>query len=285
MTEIVKDDGTRELFNPEKLRSSLKRAGASRAAQEEIISHIHNELTDGMTTGRIYRHAFTLLRKTSRPTAARYSMRRAILDLGPSGFPFETFVGEIFKARGYSVLNDQMIQGACVEHEVDLVAQKPFDSAQGKESECIVAEIKFHNSLSIKSDVQVALYVRARFLDLEQGRKAPNNTFCMDRGMLITNTKFTHQAIRYGSCAGLSMVGWNYPQEGNLHDLIEETKMHPITALTSLTRREKNLLLERRIVLSKSLLEKHDSLTAIGILSSKAEAVLTEASALSQSSI
>ena len=270
---ITKEDGHREAFDPSKLRFTLGKAGAPREVQDRIIAHVERELTEGMKTHRIYTHAFQLLRKEARPVAARYSMRRAVLSLGPTGFPFETFVGEIFKARGYRVHTDQMLKGACVEHEVDMVAQK--------QGECIAAELKFHNALGIKSDVQIALYVEARFEDLKAGPKN-GNRFCIDRGMLVTNTKFTNQAIAYGSCKGLTMIGWNYPREGNLHDLIEETKAHPITALTTLSRQEKLMLLERRVVLSRALAERHDILASIGLKSPKLDSVLEEIEDLSR---
>ena len=269
---ITKEDGQQESFDPSKLHFTLGKAGASKSVQDEIIAHIEKELKEGMTTHEIYRHAFELLRKEHRPAAARYSMRRAVLSLGPTGFPFETFVGEIFKARGYEVHTDQILQGACVEHEVDMVARK--------EGECIAAELKFHNSLSIKSDVQVALYVHARFEDLRAG-SAKEKKFCIDKGMLVTNTKFTHKAIQYGACKGLLIIGWNFPHEGNLHDLIEETRAHPVTALTTLNNHEKAALLEQRIVLCRTLSERHDILTSIGLHASKVEEVLEEIAGLS----
>ncbi len=271
---ITKEDGMREPFDAGKLRFSLERAGAASASSDRIIAHIEGELVDGMSTAEIYRHAFNLLRRDAKPVAARYSMRRAVLDLGPTGFPFETFIGEMFKVRGYQVHTDQIIRGACVDHEVDMVAQKKGD--------CIAAEIKFHNSLSIKSDVQTPLYIHARFEDLKKGRSRDGNQFCIDRGMLVTNTKFTNQAIAYGSCVGLLMIGWNHPREGSLHDLIEETKVHPITALTTLSHHEKMLLLERRVVISKTLLEDHGVLASIGLTPQKIEDVLIECGALSQ---
>ncbi len=269
---IIKGNGERETFESKKLNASLLRAGASALIRSRIVTHIEGEISDGMRTSEIYRHAFMLLRKAARPVAARYSMPRAIFDLGPSGFPFETFVGEIFKARGFRVFTDQMLQGKCVSHEVDIVAQK--------QNECIVAELKFHNSLTLKSDVQVPLYVHSRFKDLFAGRGREKNPFCIDRGMLITNTKFTDQAIAYGSCAGLAMIGWNYPLKGNLHDLINDAKVHPLTSLTLLSKQQKRLLLERKVVLCQTLSEHRSDLADVGLSPQKIDRVLSEADSL-----
>jgi hypothetical protein len=268
---ITKETGEREAFDQGKLQFTLQKAGASEAVQQSIIARVESELIEGMPTRAIYRRAFNLLRKEAQPVAIRYSMRRAVLDFGPTGFPFETFVGEIFKMKGYTVLTDQLVRGRCVEHEVDLVARK--------EGECIAAELKFHNALTTRSDVQVALYVHARFEDLKGGR-AVGNTFCIDRGMLITNTKFTSQAIQYGKCVDLSMIGWNFPNQGNLHDLINETKVHPVTALTTLSRHEKAALLAKRIVLARDLPMNEEALRQAGLSSAKMATVLEEVKTL-----
>ncbi|MFZ2763919.1 MAG: ATPase, partial [Minisyncoccia bacterium] len=53
---IVKANGERETFEPEKLRESLLHSGASEEAVEDVLSHLLPELHDDMTTGEIYRH-------------------------------------------------------------------------------------------------------------------------------------------------------------------------------------------------------------------------------------
>ncbi len=242
---IVKADGTREEFNVEKLHDSLTRAGASSGVRDTIVRHIAKEVEDGMSTSQIYRHAFELLHKLERPTVARYSLKRAIADLGPSGFPFEKFVAEIFKARGYETLTDQIVAGRCVEHEMDIVAWN--------ENKLIMAEAKFHNELGMKSDLKVALYVKARFDDLKEVEFSYGVTKTLSEGLLITNTNFTTKAIEYCECAGVRLIGWNYPRVGNLHDMIEDASLHPITCLTSLSGMEKKNLLAAGVVLCKSV--------------------------------
>jgi hypothetical protein len=212
---ITKANGKREPFDETKLMASLARAGAVAETIENIVGHVREELYDGMTTSDIYSHAFAMLHKWKQPVAAKYSIRRAIMELGPTGFPFEKFVGEILKARGFEVLTGQEVLGKCVPHEVDVVAWN--------DEKLIMAEAKYHNQLGVKSDLKVALYVKARFDDLK------GNTFNYggkDRqltdGWLITNTKFSSTAIHYGVCENLTMIGWNYPEKGNLQDMIEE---------------------------------------------------------------
>lgn len=255
---IVKADGTREEFRSDKLLDSLTRAGASDEVRDKIVHHIAREIEDGMSTNAIYRHAFELLHKFESPVAARYSLKRAIADLGPSGFPFEKFIAEIFKARGYETLTDQTVRGMCVSHEMDIVAWN--------ENKLIMAEAKFHNELGLKSDLKVALYIKARFDDLKDeeftygGLKRH-----LDEGILITNTNFTTMAIEYCECAAVKLIGWNYPRVGNLHDMIEDASLHPVTCLTTLSGLEKKNLMEQGVVLCKSMREGDEPLLAAGL--------------------
>ena len=114
--EVIKIDGKKERFDQSKLQESLRRSGASELVASEVAAHVGHELVNGMTTSDIYRHAFSVLKNKQKKASARYSLRRSLLALGPTGFPFEKFIGEIFKKKGFSVLLDQMVQGKCVEH-------------------------------------------------------------------------------------------------------------------------------------------------------------------------
>lgn len=246
---VVKSNGEREPFNVLKLENSLLNAGVSPSSAQKIISVVQNELIDGMTTAEIYRHAFFLLHKLEKPSAVRYSMRRALTELGPSGFPFEKFVAEIFKAQGYKIETDKMIKGYCAEHELDVIAYN--------DKKLIMTEVKFHNQNGIKTDLKVALYVKARFDDLRKMHfHYGGRDMMLSEGLLITNTKFTKSAISYAMCAGVGMIGWNYPVRGNLHDLIVRNKMHPVTSLTSLSFDEKKYLIGRGLVLCSTVKDK-----------------------------
>ena len=86
----------------------------------------------------------------------------------------------------------------------------------------------------------------------------------LDEGWLITNTKFTEKAIRYAECNGVKLIGWNYPEAGNLHDLVEETGVHPITCLTSISEGEKRTLMEQGIVLCESIRSEKPKLRTLG---------------------
>ncbi len=270
---VVKANGEKELFNANKLKYSLIKAGATEEVVEKIAAHVALELVNGMSTTEIYTHAFYLLSKEHKPVALRYSLRRSLMDLGPSGFPFEKFIGELYRRKGYTVLTDQIVQGECVEHEVDVVA---FN-----DDKLIMCEVKFHNQHGIKSDLKVALYVKARFDDLRQTTfKYEGIERKLTDGILITNTKFTTSAIKYAECQNLQVIGWNYPAKESLVSMIEESGLHPLTCLTTLKNSEKIALMNKGVVLCNSLREDPHRLKEIGISDTVISQVLEESKLL-----
>lgn len=270
--EIIKADGTVEAFDGVKLEGSLVRAGASVAAAERIRHVIESSMGPLAESADIYRRAFQMLRTEARPAAARYSLRRALFDLGPTGHPFEDFVAEIFKKEGWVVEGRRMIQGKCVPHEVDVYATRG--------NEHLAAELKYHNSPGYKTDVKVALYVKARFDDIWQCDEKDKKACPVDLGYLITNTKFTRQAIDYARCSGMGLLGWSYPQQGNLYDRIIANALYPITVLTTLKKAEKRLLIDQGIVTSDQVREHRDVLRTVGLTPERIGTIVAEVNAL-----
>lgn len=272
MTEIIitKANGVKEPFDEEKLKTSLRRSGASDESIKYVMSRMKRHIKTGITTREIYRKAFAILNKHEKPAAIQYSLRRAIMDLGPSGFPFEEFVAEILKKKGYKTKTGTVLRGKCVEHEIDVLAYN--------HEKVIAVEAKFHNQHGMKTDTKVALYVHARFEDLVgvpfmiDGEQRH-----LDEGWLVTNTKFTSAATNYGECKNMTMIGWNYPVRGNLQDLVNETNVHPITLLNSLSGSQKNSIIKEGLVLCKDIIDSPESLKQIGLSSNKIEKVLMEA--------
>lgn len=268
-TLVTKADGERERFDPGKLEHSLELAGASSTVRARILAHIMQKLHSGMMTEDIYRQAFEMLRREEAlPVAARYSVKRAVFALGPSGFPFEQFLAEIFRAHGWKAWTGVPLTGRCAPHEVDVLIEK--------EGRRVGIEAKFHNDPGGKTDIKDALYVQARYEDL---RQAPDATKRVDEGWLVTNTRFTRNAIRYAHCSNLTLLSWDYPKKKGLFALIEEGRVHPLTALTTLSEGEKRRLLDSKIVLCKSVTAKH-LLQEYGVKPDRIPHVLDEAARL-----
>lgn len=273
--KITKADGSVEFFKVEKLRRSLRRAGASADEINAIVSEVNQSLYDGVQTQEIYRHAFALLRNSRPPAAARYSLRRALFNLGPTGFPFERFLARLFEKEGYITKTGINLQGKCAPHEIDLAAYKDAHS--------FVGEAKFHSRPGVKSDLQVAMYSYARFLDLKSVRICNDDICGINEFWLITNTKFTTTAENYGSCVGLKMLSWDYPKRNNLHDRIQKAKVYPITVLQNLSASQAETLIARDIILCKDLVEHEPILRHLHLPKRKHEALMHEAHLLCDS--
>jgi hypothetical protein len=269
---ITKASGERAPFSEKKLRASIQRAGADDRDIDLIIDEVSAKLHDGMTTKEIYKTAFKLLKESSRHLAAKYHLKKAIMELGPSGYPFEKYIGEIMKGQSYSVQVGQVVPGRCVLHEVDVIAVK------GNSQNLI--ECKYHNLPGIFCDVKVPLYIQSRFKDVEYQWRETGQKDIIYAGWVVTNTRFSSDAIQYGTCAGLKLVGWDYPAKGNLKEQIDTLGLYPITCLTSLNKIEKQILLERKIVLCLELYQNRELLSQAGVKASRIDVVMQEVHSL-----
>jgi hypothetical protein len=270
---VRKHSGEQQPFSSEKLLTSILRAGATEEIAYQVVHQIQHELYDGITTREIYKKAFQLLQRMIRSLAARYSIKSAIMELGPSGYPFERFIGEIFRKQGYSVRTGQIVQGRCIQHEMDVIAEY--------RNRTIMAECKYGNDQSKISSVQVALYVHSRMQDIEsRWREEPENQNKTFQGWIFTNTRFSTDAENYGTCAGLHLVSWSFPEKNNLRNLVEKYALFPVTALTGLSRKQKEVLLTENIILAEHLLDKPEALKGFGLSDKKVAEILAEATTL-----
>lgn len=273
---VTKQSGETQAFSEKKLLDSLLRSGASQVLAEEIIAEIEPTLHDGITTKEIYKKAFALLKRKRHSTAARYSLKRAIMDLGPSGYPFEKFVAEIFKRQGYkNVKTGIILKGKCIQHEVDVIADK--------DDTTVIVECKYHNSQSKISNVQTLLYVKSRFEDIETvWRSKPENRNRHFQGGIFTNTRFSGDAEEYGTCSGLWLISWSFPYKGNLRELVEYYALFPITTLTGLTAKMKQNLLDKGIILVEQLCRNPEALNNFDLSDKRKKEILNEAKVLSE---
>jgi Holliday junction resolvase len=266
---VTKASGERAHFSEQKLRASLRHAGATPEQIDGIVDEIEGRLYQGISTKKIYKLAFNLLKDTSPHLAGRYHLKQAIMELGPSGYPFERFIAEILRHQGFAVKVGVTVQGKCVQHEIDVIAER--------DQQHYMVECKYHNRQGVVCDVKIPLYIHARFQDVEsQWVKLPNQSFKFHQGWLVTNTKFTTDAIQYGTCAGLNLLGWNYPPGASLKDQIDKLGLYPLTALTSITDAEKRHLLDHKVVLCREIWEHPGHLKHFKMEASREERVLEE---------
>ncbi|PJZ68144.1 ATPase [Leptospira perolatii] len=270
---VVKSSGEVSEFSEEKIRNSLKKTGADQQTIEKIVNKIKEKKLDEFPTKNIYKIAYQTLKESSRTSASKYHLKNGIMELGPSGYPFEEFISEILSHQGYITEVGIIVEGFCVSHEIDVIAQK--------ENKHFMIECKYHNLPGIVSDVKIPLYIFARFLDVEkQWKKLSGHQKKFHQGWIVTNTRFTSDAIKYGACSGLHLVSWDYPKGDSLREQIDRLGLYPITCLTTLSKHEKEILLGMRVVLCKTLCDKPELLVEAGIPKERRILIESEARAL-----
>jgi len=262
MPNVLKAGGQIEPFNEEKLRLSINRVGIPNAFQDSVVNSIKSKLYDNIPTSEIYKYVTESLQNSTYPLShTKYSLRQSIMDLGPTGYPFEDYVAEILKMEGYDIQVRQILKGKCVSHEIDIIAEKNKTKS--------MIECKFHNRPGAKSQIHVSLYTKARFDDIKE-----INT--LNDAWIVTNTKITQDALNYALCSNMKVISWNYPEKGNFKDLIEKYKLYPITVLVNLTQNQKQLLAAEHIVLAKDVCKNPACLDILGLPSDKKNSVLSE---------
>lgn len=266
---IVKASGDKVLFSEEKLRSSLKRSGADDKLINEILTLVKEELYDGITTREVYNRAYSFLRRNKPVFASKYKLKKAIYELGPTGFPFERFLSAVLIYSGYKTQIGKSVTGKCVSHEIDVIAEK--------NGSIIIIECKFHGEQGRNCNVKVPLYIYSRYQDIKNAvYKNTSNFKEPDECWVATNTRFTKDAIVYGNCMGLYLLSWDYPKGDGLKDRIDRLGLYPITVSTLLTKREKQFLLSRDVVLCRQLLKDSFYLDHLGVSDTRKTKILNE---------
>ena len=271
--KIVKHSGNIVDYNPSKLEQSLMKSGASQRVVKTILEAIEKEIYEGISTKQIYKMAFGLLKKVSNSNAARYNLKEAIRLLGPAGFFFEKYIALLFSSENYQAVTNFILQGKCVSHEIDVLVKK--------DSIIAMIECKFHMGKDANSDVKVPMYILSRFNDLKDNRHTiftRNDT--VSKCWIVTNNRFTTDAIAFAKCSKLSLLSWNYPENDNLKTKNDTNYLYPITCLTTLSLAEKDKLLFLDVILVKELINNSESLEKIGLSSNRIKNVLKEASEL-----
>ena len=270
---VTKYDGTKQAFNREKIIRTATRMGATRQAAEQIVDEIENKAYDGITTRKILQMLYTRLKK-HRPTLKHQIDLRRALSLLNSAPDFEQYIQQLLREHGYQVTPNQIIQGKCVQHEVDAIATK-------NNRTCFV-EVKHHIKYHTPTGLDIPRIARAVLEDITEGHQLGQNNHKIDYAMIVCNTKLSDYAKQYADCRKISHIGWSSPQNQDLQTMIETKKLYPITILKGLNTYTRNQLTSNGIITLKQLTEK--SLTELkhktGIHKNKLEPILEAARAI-----
>lgn len=219
---ITKADGSKEPFKVNKIKRTARRAGASPKLASEIVREVARSVYDGIPSKEVFRIIMRMLKREEPRVACRYDLKAAIMQLGVAGFNFEQLMAEILKEHGYQAKTNQMVQGFCVQHEIDIVAEKDGVS--------YLIECKYHHQPGSFTGLKETMYTWARLQDLQKGASAKKCGH-FDVAWLITNTKFSTDSMKYASCNGVQLLGWSHPKGASLQELIETKGLYPVTVL------------------------------------------------------
>lgn len=235
---VLKENGEKERFEKAKVKKAIRRSGLSPKECDEILQQLSPHIYNGISTKAIYHMVYDLIDQMRPEVSHRYNLKRALQRIGPAGYEFEDFIGRLLSLEGYDTKLRQTIQGRCLSHEIDVVAEK--DSMR------YMIECKFRNQPGYKCRIQTALYVYARFLDLKEGSKIGT---CEKyyRPWLVTNTKFSQDVITYADYKEIDLLGWRYPFKNSLEFRIDKSKCYPVSVI-KMGDRTLRQLLKKKIV-------------------------------------
>jgi hypothetical protein len=241
---VIKSNGQKEPYDPEKIKASLRKINLTEEKINEVLYQINKNFPSTAKTKEIFKFIFECLKKEEPSFSFKFNLKQAIFRLGPAGYSFEKFFTHLLKLYGYNAHHNLFLKGKCLTYEIDFLAEK--------DNIFYIGECKFHQRQGQKTDLKVALYVYARFLDLQ---KELNKKYLP---MIVTNTRFTSEVIEYSRCYNIQLISWNYPKE-NLPYLVENKRAYPLTIFDFLPNKVLQNFFNYDIVLISDLISKENN--------------------------
>ena len=271
--KVTKFNGELIDYNPKALKISLTKSGATREEVEEVFELMEPQIYDGIKTQDLYDLAFKSLKKYRGSYAARYSLKKALRDLGPEGYFFEKYIKRLMESAGFNAINGETVQGDAVTHEIDVVIEK--------NDKLYFCECKFRNDVDAKISVTTPMYFMSRMTDVK------NRTYSYfgknlkpSKGFLVTNAYLTTDSIDWAKYYNIGLISWNFPENMSLKYLIDSLAIYPITCLTVLTKDQLKELMQNDCLLVKDIIEKEDYITSLHLDDKLIEELVEEAKEL-----
>lgn len=253
---VKKAAGDIEPYSRRKLKRFLEHIQLPSSEINKTISRAESKLAKHSSTKQIS-HAITdELRALLKGElySARYNIKNSIRKMGPAGHVFEKYVARLFELDGFKVEVGREIQGDCVKHEIDVLARR--------ENEVNLVECKFHNKEGTRSDVTVAMYTFARFLDVSKRiAKSGREEYVW----IVTNTKITNTAFRYAKCKGMRYMSIGLPEGNSIMDRVIEKGAFPISSIHVLEPHLSKLFTEDVIMMSDIMDVDNEKANQLGI--------------------
>jgi len=243
---VTKANGSRQLFDKNKIVKTCMRMGATRRDAVDVADKIEKRLYDGVSTAKILQMLFQFMRKY-RPHVGRiYDLRRGLSLMG-SKPEFEIFVQLLLSYNGFEVSSNRILRGKCVEHEVDGIARL--------NGVAYLVETKHHVNYHSFTGLDESRIARAILEDVTEGYALGKNGLKIDKAMIVTNTKYSDYAIQYGVCKGILQVGWSTPANLSLQSMIEAKNLYPLSCVRGLSIDTRMQLADSGVVLINQLME------------------------------
>mgnify|MGYP000707545939 FL=1 len=229
MIRVRKFDGSLELYDQSKVVRTAIRMGLDKKAAEELADEISSKVYDGIPTSEILSLIHDLASKIRPELKYVENLREAISAMRPKP-DFEEYVRIVLKAAGYMVEPGRVLEGRCIDHEIDGIAFK--------DDEVVIVETKHHVNPHAYTGLDTVLQLWAALEDLKEGHRLGFHNYPFTSALLVCNTKISMHAERYARCKGMKYMVWNYPRAFALRDIIASHKIYPITMLKTLSRNQ-----------------------------------------------
>lgn len=241
--EVIKYNGEKEPFSINKVYNSALKAGASFSLAKQISLDIEKDIYPDIRTSEIFKRVKEELKNQDIQLAIKFSLKEGIRKLGPDGFLFESFIKKILSNYCMKIKEGKIISGKGSKYELDFLAEK--------DNKLYAGECKYRNKSNCVIDINVCLKSFAILEDIKDNvifeGKEPVS-------FIVTNSKFTNEAIKYSACKGIKLLGWRYPEKRGLERLIEEKKLYPATILPSFHGQLISIFEREGIILAREVL-------------------------------
>jgi hypothetical protein len=242
---VKKADGSFQKFDKEKVARTCLRMGTDRQTAYAIADKVEQRLYDGIPTSKVLQMIFHYVRRNRPHVRNLYDLRKGISLMG-SKPEFEAYVREILAHAGFEVSPNQLLAGKCVTHEVDGIARKNGFT--------YFVEAKHHLNYHTPTGLDESRIARAVLEDVVEGFALGKFNLKIDGAMIVTNTRYSQEAIEYGKCRGILQIGWSSPAGRGLQDLIKGTNLFPLSCLRGLKRDVRENLVSSGIVVLEQVL-------------------------------
>jgi HJR/Mrr/RecB family endonuclease len=247
---VTKADGSTQLFDKAKVVKTCLRIGANRRIAVQIADEVESLIYEGIPTYKVLQITLKLLRE-HKPTIRHFLDLKKGLSVMNSKPEFEKFVQLLLAHHGFETGPSQIIIGKCIGHEVDAVAKK--------DGVTYFVEAKHHSNYHTPTGLDESRIARAVLEDVAESFLLGKSTLKIDRAMIVTNTRYSEHAKRYGKCRNILQIGWSSQKELSLQNMIEEKKVYPISCIKGLSNQTRMKLVNSGIVLIKQLVEQEPS--------------------------